>query len=93
MPYPSYPFTPLLADEEDALGLSLGGDDNTDDPNTDPATGANRYQATTPAVAPDLTVKFSAPKLGELPGFVGEDRILLQKPEIPETQMTPMTAA
>ena len=94
MPYPSYPFTPLLADEEDALGLSLGGDDTPDDPNadpnTDPTTGANRYQATTPAVAPDLMVKFSAPKLGELPGFVGEDRVLLQKPEIPETQMTPM---
>lgn len=94
MPYPSYPFTPLLADEEDALGLSLGGDDTADDPNTDPntdpTTGANRYQATTPAVAPDLTVKFSAPKLGELPGFVGEDRVLLQKPEIPETQITPM---
>jgi hypothetical protein len=63
MPYPSYPFTPLLADEEDALGLSLGGDDTADDPNTDPntdpTTGANRYQATTPAVAPDLMVKFS----------------------------------
>ena len=95
MPYPSYPFSsPLLADEEDALGLSLGGDDTADDPNTDPntdpTTGANRYQATTPAVAPDLMVKFSAPKLGELPGFVGEDRVLLQKPEIPETQITPM---
>lgn len=94
MPYPSYPFSsPLLADEEDALGLSLGGDDTADDPNTDPntdpTTGANRYQATTPAVAPDLMVKFSAPKPGELPGFVGEDRVLLQKPEIPETQITP----
>jgi hypothetical protein len=39
MPYPSYPFSsPLLADEEDALGLSLGGDDTADDPNTDPNT-------------------------------------------------------
>lgn len=81
MPYPYK--SPFLDDEAEILGIEDSKNDLQE-----------TTQALNTAVPPNLSDKFIAPKLGELPGFVGDDiRIPIMKPPIPETEMTKQAMA
>lgn len=101
MPYPYS--SPFLEDEAEVLGLPNGYEPySSDSEGTDSQYPTSMSYGSGPqdsqqyaqpqlhaALPPNLSDKFIAPKLGELPGFVGDDmRIPIMKPQIPETEMT-----
>ncbi len=101
MPYPYS--SPFLEDEAEVLGLPNGYEPySSDSEGTDSQYSTSMSYGSGPqdspqlhaALPPNLSDKFIAPKLGELPGFVGDDmRIPIMKPQIPETEMTKQARA